>query len=174
MNASDILVEELIHWRVEFVFGLPGDGINGIMEALRTHQDKIRFIQVRHEEAAAFMACAYAKTTGKLGVCLATSGPGAIHLLNGLYDAKLDSQPVLAISGMAYHDLIGTHTQQDVEMDKLFMDVSIYNQRIMGPTHVENVVELACRTALSYRSVAHIAFPTDLQEETLHPRRQAS
>ena len=95
MTAADVLIEDLADWGVEFVFGMPGDGINGIMEALRTHQEKVKFIQVRHEEAAAFMACAYAKTTGRLGVCLATSGPGAIHLLNGLYDAKLDSQPVL-------------------------------------------------------------------------------
>ncbi|HEY6938255.1 MAG TPA: thiamine pyrophosphate-binding protein, partial [Terriglobales bacterium] len=125
MTASDVLVECLIDWGVEVVFGLPGDGINGVMEAMRTHQDKIRFLQVRHEETAAFMACGYAKYTGRLGVCLATSGPGAIHLLNGLYDARLDGQPVLAITGMQYHDLIGTFTQQDVETDKLFMDVSV-------------------------------------------------
>ena len=100
-TAADILIETLIDWGVDMVFGLPGDGINGIMEALRKRQDKIRFIQVRHEESAAFMACAYAKYTGKLGVCLATSGPGGIHLLNGLYDAKLDGQPVLAITGHA-------------------------------------------------------------------------
>ncbi|HKT70628.1 MAG TPA: thiamine pyrophosphate-binding protein, partial [Terriglobales bacterium] len=155
MTASDVLVECLIDWGVEVVFGLPGDGINGLMEALRTHQDKIRFLQVRHEETAAFMACGYAKYTGKLGVCLATSGPGAIHLLNGLYDARLDGQPVLAITGMQYHDLIGTFTQQDVETDKLFMDVSVYNERIMGPTHVQNIMDLACRTALAYRGVAH-------------------
>ena len=90
----------------------------------------------------------YAKYTGKLGVCLATSGPGGIHLLNGLYDAKLDGQPVLAITGMQFHDLIDTHTQQDVELDKLFMDVAVYNARVMGPAHVENVADLACRTAL--------------------------
>src|SRR5579863_7342332 len=118
MTAADVLIETLLVWGVEVVFGLPGDGINGIMESLRTHEDKIKFIQVRHEEAAAFMACGYAKFTGKLGVCLATSGPGAIHLLNGLYDAKMDNAPVLAISGMQFHDLIGTHTQQDVETDK--------------------------------------------------------
>ncbi len=174
MTAADVLIEELIDWGVEYVFGLPGDGINGIMEALRTHQEKIKFIQVRHEEAAAIMACGYAKVTGKLGVCLATSGPGGIHLLNGLYDAKLDNQPVLALTGMAYHDLISTYTQQDVEMDKLFMDVAQYNARIMGPTHVENVVELACRTALSYRTVTHLTFPVDLQEQSVHPRQQAS
>src|SRR3954447_770287 len=103
-TTADVLVEHLIHWGVTTIFGIPGDGINGIMEALRTRQDRIRFIQVRHEEGAAFMACAHAKFTGKLGVCLATSGPGAIHLLNGLYDAKLDGAPVLALTGMAFHD----------------------------------------------------------------------
>ena len=168
MTASDVLVECLIDWGVEVVFGLPGDGINGIMEALRTHKDKIRFLQVRHEETAAFMACGYAKYTGRLGVCLATSGPGAIHLLNGLYDARLDGQPVLAITGMQYHDLIGTFTQQDVETDKLFMDVCVYNERIMGPTHVQNVMDLACRTALAYRGVAHVTIPVDFQEEKVH------
>ncbi|HET9697318.1 MAG TPA: thiamine pyrophosphate-binding protein, partial [Terriglobales bacterium] len=151
MNSSDVLIDTLINWGVEYIFGLPGDGINGIIEALRVRQDKIKFIQVRHEESAAFMACGYAKVTGKLGVCLATSGPGAIHLLNGLYDAKLDGQPVLAITGMQFHDLIGTMTQQDVETDKLFIDVAQYNERIMGPAHVQNVVEQACRTALAYR-----------------------
>lgn len=110
------------------------------------------------------MACGYAKFTGKLGVCLATSGPGGIHLLNGLYDAKLDGAPVLAITGMAFHDLIGTFTQQDVELDKTFMDVAKYNVRIMGAAHVQNVADMACRTALSYRGVAHITFPVDLQE----------
>jgi pyruvate dehydrogenase (quinone)/pyruvate oxidase len=166
-TAADILIERLIDWGVSVIFGLPGDGINGIFEALRTHSEKIRFIQVRHEEAAAFMACAYAKYTGKLGVCLATSGPGGIHLLNGLYDAKLDGQPVLAITGLQYHDLIGTYTQQDVELDKLFIDVAAYNARIMGPSHVENVVDLACRTSLSYKKVSHITFPVDFQHQKL-------
>jgi pyruvate dehydrogenase (quinone) len=164
MTAADVLVECLMDWGVEVIFGLPGDGINGIMESLRTHQEKIKFVQVRHEEAAAFMACGYAKFTGKLGVCLATSGPGGIHLLNGLYDAKLDSQPVLAITGLQFHDLIGTYTQQDVALDKLFMDVSVFNERIMGPTHVENITDLACRTALAYHGVAHITIPVDFQE----------
>ena len=164
MTAADVLIESLIDWGVDTIFGLPGDGINGIMEALRTRQEKIRFIQVRHEESAAFMATAYAKFTGKLGVCLATSGPGGIHLLNGLYDAKLDGAPVLAITGLQYHDLIGTYTQQDVALDKLFLDVAVYNERVMGPTHVENVVDLACRMALSYRQVAHITIPVDFQE----------
>jgi len=164
-TAADVMVETLIEWGVDTIFGLPGDGINGIMEALREQQDRIRFIQVRHEEAAAFAACAYAKFTNKMGVCLATSGPGGIHLLNGLYDAKLDGQPVLAITGHTYHDLIGTYYQQDVDLDKLFMDVAVYNERVMGPAHVRSVTNLACRNAISRRSVAHITFPTDFQHE---------
>jgi pyruvate dehydrogenase (quinone) len=164
-TSSDVLVECLIEWGVDTVFGIPGDGINGIIEALRTRQDRIRFIQVRHEEAAALNACGFAKWTGRLGVCLATSGPGGIHLLNGLYDAKLDGQPVLAITGLQFHDLMQTYTQQDVELDKLFMDACVYNARIMGPAHVENVVELACRTALAYRGVAHVTMPVDVQSQ---------
>jgi pyruvate dehydrogenase (quinone) len=169
-TAADVLIEAIHDWGVDVVFGLPGDGINGIMEALRKRQEQIRFIQARHEEAAAFMACAYAKYTGKLGVCLATSGPGGIHLLNGLYDAKLDGQPVLAITGHHYHDLIDTHAQQDVDLDRLFMDVAVYNTRVMGPAHIEQVTHLACRTALSYRGVAHINFPVDLQEQEVKQR----
>jgi len=171
MTASEILVETIQDWGTDVIFGLPGDGINGIIEALRKQRERIRFIQVRHEEAAAFMACAYAKFTGKLGVCVAISGPGGIHLLNGLYDAKLDGAAVLAVTGLQYHDLIGTHTQQDVELDKLCGDVCIYNTRVMGPDHVENVVDLACRTALSYRGVAHVTIPVDLQEKEVSRAR---
>ena len=166
-TAADILIDALSDWGVEVIFGLPGDGINGIMEALRKRQDTIRFIQVRHEEAAALMACAYAKYTGKLGVCLATSGPGGLHLLNGLYDAKMDGQPVLAITGHHFHDLIGTHAQQDVDLDRVFTDVAVYSTRIMGPSHVEPVTHLACRTALSRRGVAHLNFPVDPHEPPL-------
>src|SRR5881394_1172657 len=126
-TTSDVLVERLIDWGVGVVFGLPGDGI---MEALRTRQDRISFLQVRHEEAAAFMACGYAKYTGRLGVCLATSGPGAIHLLNGLYDAKMDGAPVLALTGQTYHDLLGSHYQQDINVPALFEDVALYNNQI--------------------------------------------
>lgn len=166
-TAADIIVQTIMNWGVDTIFGLPGDGINGIMEALRKQKDKIRFIQVRHEEAAAFMACGYAKFTGKLGVCIATSGPGGIHLLNGLYDAKLDGQPVLAITGLQFHDLVGTHTQQDVALDRLFQDVALYSERIMGAAHAENVTELACRIALARKGVAHITIPTDLQDQEL-------
>ncbi|MBV9125556.1 MAG: pyruvate oxidase [Planctomycetes bacterium] len=163
-TVADRLIERLIDWGVDTIFGLPGDGINGLFEALRLHQDKIKFIQVRHEEAAAFAACGYAKFTGKLGVCLATSGPGGVHLLNGLYDAKYDGQPVLAITGHTFHDLIGTHYQQDVDLDKLFMDVAAYNERIMGPAHVHNVLDEAIKVALGRRTVAHVTIPKDIQE----------
>lgn len=164
MNTADVLVEGLIAWGVETIFGLPGDGINPIMEALRARQGKIRFIQVRHEESAGFMACAYAKYTGRIGVCLATSGPGGIHLLNGVYDAMLDSQPVLAITGLQFHDLISMRVQQDVALDKVFEGACVYNERVMGPAHVENVLDLAIRTALGRKGPAHITIPVDIQE----------
>src|ERR1051325_8333041 len=173
-TVADLLVSRLIDWGVEVIFGLPGDGVNGIFEALRTHQEKIRFIQVRHEEAAAFAACGYAKYTGRLGVCLATSGPGGIHLLNGLYDAKCDGQPVLAITGHTFHDLIGTNYQQDVDLDKLFMDVAVYHQRVGGPAHVTNVVDEAVKPALARRGVSHLTSPKDIQEWTSDDAERSS
>src|SRR5262245_41974360 len=166
-TTADVLADRLIDWGVRVVFGLPGDGINGIMEALRTRQDSISFVQVRHEESAAFMACGYAKYTGRLGVCLATSGPGAIHLLNGLYDAKMDGAPVLAITGQTYHDLIGTRYQQEVDLLALFKDVAVYNQQVLGAGHVEALVDAGCRAALSERGVAHLTCPVDLQEQAV-------
>jgi pyruvate dehydrogenase (quinone) len=166
-KVAELLIERLLSWGVDTIFSLPGDGINGIYEALRVNKDKIKVVQVRHEEAAAFAACAYAKFSGRLGVCLATSGPGGIHLLNGLYDAKFDGQPVLAITGHTFHDLIGTHYQQDLDLDKLFMDVAAYNERIMGPAHVHNVVDEAIKTALSQHTVVHINIPKDIQEWSL-------
>ena len=170
MNASDVLVEKLIAWGVDTIFGLPGDGINGVMESLRKKQDKIRFIHMRHEESGAFAAVAYAKFTGKLGVCLATSGPGGIHLLNGLYDAKMDQVPVLAITGMQFRDLTGTFGQQDVELDKLFMDACCYNQRVMNAPHMGPVADLAIRSAIDKRQVAHITIPIDVQLEELNDK----
>jgi pyruvate dehydrogenase (quinone) len=164
-TAADVLVEGIIGWGVDTVFGLPGDGINGIMEALRTRQDRVRFVQVRHEEAAAFMACAYAKYTGRLGCCLATSGPGGIHLLNGLYDAKMDGAPVLAVTGQTYSDLKGSNFQQEVNMVALFEDVSVYNQEVINPNQIEMLTDEACRHALNHRGVAHITFPVDYQEQ---------
>jgi len=168
-TTAEIIIDTLTQWGVDTIFGIPGDGINGIMEVIRKRQDagKLKFIQVRHEEAAAFMACGYAKTTGRLGVCLATSGPGGIHLLNGLYDAKLDGAPVLAITGLQFHDVVGTWTQQDVALDKLFIDVAQYNERIMGAAHARNVTELAARSALSRRAVSHITIPVDIQDQEL-------
>ena len=166
-TTADILVEGLIDWKVDTIFGLPGDGINGVMEALRVRQNRIRFIHVRHEEAAAFMACAYAKYMGRLGVCLATSGPGAIHLLNGLYDAKMDGAPVLAVTGQTYHDLLGMRYQQEVDLLALFKDVALFNQQVMGAAHARGLLDAACRAALSGRGVAHVTCPVDLQEQVL-------
>jgi pyruvate dehydrogenase (quinone) len=173
-TVADMLVERLIDWGVDTIFSLPGDGINGIYEALRMHRDAITVIQVRHEETAAFAACGYAKYAHKLGVCLATSGPGGLHLLNGLYDAKFDGQPVLAITGHTFHDLIGTHYQQDVSLDKVFMDVAVYNERVMGPAHVYNVVDEAMKTAIARRSVAHITIPKDIQKWTTEGPRSST
>ena len=162
--ASELLVERLIDWGVDTVFGLPGDGINGIMEGVRRHADRLRFVLVHHEEAAAFMATGYAKSTGRLGVCLATSGPGGIHLLNGLYDAKLDHVPVLAITGMQATTLLGTGYQQEVHLEKLFEDVAAYDAMVHVPVQIPTLVDVAIRTALSRRTVSHLTFPVDIQE----------
>ena len=170
-TVADLLVDRLVDWGVDTVFSLPGDGINGIYESLRQRQDRIKLIQVRHEEAAAFAACGYAKFTRRLGVCLATSGPGGLHLLNGLYDAKCDGQPVLAITGHTFHDLSGTHYQQDVDLVKVFADVAAYNERIMGPAHVCNVVDEAVKTAIAKRTVAHITIPKDIQDWSANGQR---
>jgi pyruvate dehydrogenase (quinone) len=161
--ASEALAQRLIDWGVDTVFGLPGDGINGIMEGLRRHQDKLRFVLVHHEEAAAFMATAHAKATGQIGVCLATSGPGGIHLLNGLYDAKLDHMPVLAITGMQETSVLGTGYQQEVALDRLYADVAEYDMMISNPVQIPAVVDLAIRTAYARRGVAHITVPNDIQ-----------
>lgn len=164
-TTAGILLDTLSNWGVDVIFGLPGDGINGIMEGLRKRKHRIRFIQVRHEEAAAFMACGYARYAKRLGACLATSGPGGIHLVSGLYAAKLENLPVIALTGHHYHDLIGTHTQQDVDLTKLFGNVAVYSERVMGPAHVENVAHVACRNALGFHGVAHINIATDIQDE---------
>jgi pyruvate dehydrogenase (quinone)/pyruvate oxidase len=161
--ASETLIERLADWGVDTIFGLPGDGINGIMEGLRRHRDKVRFVLVQHEEAAAFMATGHAKATGRIGVCLATSGPGGIHLLNGLYDAKLDHVPVLAITGMQESSVLGTAYQQEVNLDKVFADVAEYNQVIVNPVQLPSLVDLAVRTAYARRGVAHLSIPNDVQ-----------
>jgi pyruvate dehydrogenase (quinone) len=166
-TTADILVDKLISWQVEVVFGLIGDGINPIMEALRKRQDKIKFITVRHEEAAAFMAAGYAKYTGKLGVCLGTSGPGAVHLMNGLWDAAMENTPVLAITGAPFHDLLGTHYIQEVDTVSMLKDVAVYNMMINGPRQAQTVVDLACRTALTTPGVAHLTIAKDVQKKPL-------
>ncbi|MBN6052113.1 pyruvate oxidase [Nonomuraea sp. RK-328] len=161
--AAESLIERLAEWGVDTVFGMPGDGINGIMEGLRRHSDKVRFVLVHHEEAAAFMATGYAKATGRIGVCLATSGPGGIHLLNGLYDAKLDHAPVLAITGMQETAVLGTGYQQEVHLDRVFEDVAEYNMMVTNPEQLPAVVDLAVRTAHARRGVAHLTIPNDVQ-----------
>src|SRR2546423_9526591 len=161
--AAEVLIARLADWGVDTVFGLPGDGINGIMEGLRRQSDRVQFFLVHHEEAAAFMATAYAKATGKLGVCLATSGPGAIHLLNGLYDAKLDHVPVLAITGLQETSVLGTGYQQEVRTDQLYADLAEYNLVVDNPAQLPGVVDIAIRTALARRGVAHLTFPNDVQ-----------
>jgi pyruvate dehydrogenase (quinone)/pyruvate oxidase len=162
-TASDQLVERLIEWGIDTVFGLPGDGINGVMESLRTHEEQIRFIHVRHEETAALAACAYGKFTGRPAACLSTAAPGAIHLMNGLYDARIDQAPVVAITGMTYHDVVGTHYLQDINHDWVLNDPCVFSQRVMGEAHVLNVVDMAVRSAIAYRGPSAITIPIDIQ-----------
>jgi pyruvate dehydrogenase (quinone) len=166
MNVGDLLVQRLTEWQVTRVFGYPGDGINGLLGAMNRAQDKIRFIQTRHEEMAAFMACAHAKFTRDVGVCMATSGPGAIHLLNGLYDAKLDHQPVVAIVGQQKRTSMGSNYQQEVDLMSLYKDVaSEYVQMITDPAQARHVIDRAFRIAQAERTVTAIIIPNDIQEE---------
>jgi pyruvate dehydrogenase (quinone) len=164
-NAGDFLVQRLYDWGVRRVYGYPGDGINGVMGALNRAQDKIRFIQSRHEETAAFMACAHAKFTGQVGVCIATSGPGAIHLLNGLYDAKMDHMPVVAIVGQQATGALGGDYQQDVDLVSLFKDVAApYVHMASNPAQIRHLVDRAFRIAIADRAVTCIILPNDVQE----------
>jgi len=166
-TVGDYLLERLATWGVRRIYGYPGDGINGILGAFTRSSNGQRpeFIQVRHEEMAAFMACAHAKFTGELGVCMATSGPGAIHLLNGLYDAKLDHQPVVAIMGQQARAGLGGNYQQEVDLDSLFKDVAHeYVQVAMEPTQMRHLIDRACRIALAERTVTAIIIPNDVQE----------
>jgi pyruvate dehydrogenase (quinone)/pyruvate oxidase len=167
LKTGDIVAEALIDWKVDVVFGIPGDSINGFIEALRVRKDKIKFVLVRHEESAALMACGYAKYTGKLGVCTATAGPGAIHLLNGLYDAKADNTPLIVITGGTSSDLMNSSFQQDVNLLHLFSDVSVYNSMIGSPQQAEMAVDIACRTEHVRKGVSHLNIPTDVQEQKL-------
>src|SRR3954454_9302246 len=169
-TVSDFLVERLTRWGVRRIYGYPGDGINGIMGALNRADDCPEFIQVRHEEMAAFMASAHAKFTGEVGVCLATSGPGAIHLLNGLYDAKLDHQPVVAIVGQQARAGLGGNYQQEVDLQTLFKDVAHeYVHSATEATQVRHLIDRAMRIALSERTVTCVILPNDLQAEEAVP-----
>lgn len=164
MNVGDFLIDRLAQWDVKRIYGYPGDGINGIMGALQRAEGRIEFVQVRHEEMSAFMACAHAKWTGEVGVCLATSGPGAIHLLNGLYDAKLDHQPVVAIVGQQARAALGGHYQQEVDLISLFKDVAHeYVHMVSDPAQMRHLVDRAIRIALAERTVTCIIVPNDVQ-----------
>ncbi|MBV9559209.1 MAG: pyruvate oxidase [Bradyrhizobium sp.] len=162
-TTADIIVETLIAWGATHAFGIVGDGINSIIEALRKRQDRIRYVGVRHEEAAAFMASGFAKHTGQLGVCVGTTGPGAIHLLNGLYDAAFDGAPVVALTGLTFHDLKGVRYQQSVDTVRLMQGVALYNEEVTGPEHAVIVGNRACRAALGDRGVAHLTISKDVQ-----------
>src|SRR5919198_4736655 len=165
-TTADFLLERLRAWGVDKVYGYPGDGINGILGAFHRAKDNPRFIQVRHEEMAAFMACGHAKWTGEVGVCMATSGPGAIHLLNGLYDAKLDHQPVVAIVGQQDQMGLGGNYQQEVDLPNLFKDVAHqYLVNVTHPGQMRHAVDRALRIAQVERTVTCIVIPNDVQEE---------
>ncbi|HKO54347.1 MAG TPA: thiamine pyrophosphate-requiring protein [Thermoanaerobaculia bacterium] len=167
-TTGDFVVQRLHDWGIRRIYGYPGDGINGILGALGRAEEKVRFVQVRHEEMAAFMACAHAKYTGEVGVCLATSGPGAIHLLNGLYDAKLDHQPVVAIVGQSSRLAMGGSYQQEVDLQSLFKDVaSEFVQTAMAPAQLRHLIDRAIRIARAERTVTAIIIPNDLQEEEM-------
>jgi pyruvate dehydrogenase (quinone) len=164
-QVTDFVLERLRDWDIHRVFGYPGDGINGFLGAFDRADGDPEFIQVRHEEMAAFMACGHAKFTGEIGVCIATSGPGAVHLLNGLYDAKLDHQPVLAIIGQQKRYSLGAHYQQEIDLNTLFKDVSEFVQICMHPAQARHLIDRGIRTALAERGVATLIFPADVQEE---------
>src|SRR3954471_16162413 len=164
-TLSEALVARLVKWGVRRIYGYPGDGINGVVGALQRQRKEIEFIEPRHEEMAAFMACGHAKFTGEVGVCLSTSGPGAVHLLNGLYDAKVDHQPVVAIVGHTARTVLGGSYQQEIDLPALFKDVaSEYSQMVTAATQLRHVVDRALRTALGQRCPVCIILPADVQE----------
>ncbi len=167
--VADFVLERLREWGVHRVYGYPGDGINGMLGAFDRAAGDPEFIQVRHEEMGAFMACAHAKFTGEVGCCVATSGPGAVHLLNGLYDAKLDHQPVVAVVGQQKRLCLGSHYQQEIALEQLFADVSEYCQMVVHPGQARHVIDRAFKTALTTRGVATIIIPEDIQEESAQP-----
>ena len=171
-TAADILVDKLIAWNVEIIFSLVGDAVNPIFEALRRRKHEIRLIGVRHEEAAAFMASGYAKSTGKLGVCLAISGPGTTHLLNGLYDAAMEGAPVLAITGVITQDFSGGTYSQEIDAISLLEDVASFNERVTGPVHAQTIIDIACRSSLAGGTVSHLNIATHIQQKALKDDRR--
>ncbi len=162
-STVEIVVDVLVGWGVSHAFGIVGDGINPLIEALRQRQREIAFVGVRHEEAAAFMASGVFKHGGGLGLCVSTTGPGAIHLLNGLFDARLDGSPVLAITGSTFHDMAGMRYPQDVDTVRLMQEVAVFNEQVSGPAHALHVVDRACRAARDARGVAHLSIAKDVQ-----------
>src|ERR671936_1065577 len=170
-TVSDFMLERLSEWGVRRVYGYPGDGINATLGALHRHDETIQFVQARHEEMAAFMACGHAKWTGEVGVCMATSGPGAIHLLNGLYDAKLDHQPVLAIVGQQARAALGGHYQQEVDLVTLFKDVAYeYDHMAADPAQIRHLIDRSVRIALDQRTVTCVIVPNDLASMPAEPQ----
>ena len=176
-TVGDFLVNRLYQWGVRRIFGYPGDGINGVFGALNRFGPKIQFVQARHEEMAAFMASAYAKVTGELGVCIATSGPGASHLITGLYDARMDHMPVLAITGQQARNALGSHYQQELDLVSMFKDVAgSFVQQASTPAQVRHLLDRAIRTSLGMRTVTALVLPNDLQDQPFEepPRKHGS
>jgi len=173
MTVGDFVIERLHEWGVKLMFGYPGDGINGTFAALQRVEGRIGFVQVRHEEMAAFMASAYAKFSGEMGVCISTGGPGATHMVTGLYDAKLDHQPVLAITGQAAQTVRGAHYQQELNLDRLFADVAAYVQEVVAPAQARHVLDQACRVAQADRAPCVVVLPADLQLKAMEQPERA-
>ncbi len=172
-TVGDFVIERLHDWGVKLMFGYPGDGINGTFAALQRVEGSIAYVQVRHEEMAAFMASAYAKFTGTMGVCISTGGPGASHMVTGLYDAKLDHQPVLAITGQAAQTVRGAHYQQELNLDRLFADVADYVQEVVAPAQARHVIDTACRVAVANRAPTVVILPADVQmQKMVQPPRE--
>lgn len=172
-TVGDFVIERLHEWGVKLMFGYPGDGINGTFAALQRVEGRIGFVQVRHEEMAAFMASAYAKFSGEMGVCISTGGPGASHMVTGLYDAKLDHQAVLAITGQAAQTVRGAHYQQELNLDRLFADVADYVQEVVAPAQARHVIDQACRVAMANRAPCVVVLPADLQLEAMEQPERA-
>jgi pyruvate dehydrogenase (quinone) len=166
MKVSDFFVGRLRQWGVRRIYGYPGDGINGVLGALQRAKNAIEFIQVRHEEMAAFMAVAHAKFTNQIGVCLSTGGPGATHMITGLYDAKLDHVPVLAICGQAEATVRGSSYQQELNLDRMFSDVACFVQEASSPAQVRHLIDRAMRIAIARNGVSAIILPKDIQDSS--------